>query len=85
MTRTCNIVPCNQLEVVRNELEYSSLITAADIARVRKHKKVDSRLVRTSKNTSFGNDNIREQYHAVNDKGYPIDKLDFGITNFLML
>jgi len=78
VTRTCNIVPCNQLEVVKDELQYNSQITAEDISRVRKHKKLDSRLIRTSKNTSFDNASKREHYHTIKDEVYPMDKLDLA-------
>ena len=53
VTRVCNSVPYIQLEVVVDELHNSSHITAEDISRVRKDQKLDSELIRTSKNSSL--------------------------------
>jgi hypothetical protein len=52
-TRTCNSVPYSQQEVAVDELHYNSHITAEDISRVRKQQKLDSVLIRTSKNSSL--------------------------------
>ena len=78
VTRTCNSVPCSQLEVVVDELHYNSHITAEDISRVRKHQKLDSEHIRTIKNSSLEK-NKKEEVQPTNiEEEYPIDKLVLG-------
>ena len=78
VTRTCNSVPCSQLEVVVDELHYNSHITADDISRVRKHQKLDREIIRRSKNSSMEKSLNKEIHHSNKEEEYPIDKLVLG-------
>ena len=60
VTRTCNLVPCSQLEVVMDELHDNSHITAEDISRVRKHQELDREHIRTIKNSSLEKNEKKE-------------------------
>jgi len=75
VTRTCNSVPCSQLEVVVDELHYNSHITADDISRVRKHQKLDREIIRRTKNSSMEKPLNKEIHHSNKEEEYPIDKL----------
>ena len=75
VTRTCNSVPCSQIEVVENELQFNSHITEGDIARVRKHRKFDQDLAnKNNNNTKF--------HEERNDDENPIDRLVLGKKDF---
>ena len=67
VTRTCNSVPCSQLEVVENELHFNSHITEGDIARVRKHRKLDQDLVSKNNNNTEEKTVNTEFHKARND------------------
>jgi hypothetical protein len=63
VTQTCNSMPCSH-------------ITAEDISRVKKHQKLDSRLIRTSKNSSLQK---KKEVQPTNiEAEYSIDKLVLG-------
>jgi len=70
VTRTCNSLPCSQLEVVENELYFNSHITEEDISRVRKHRKLDQDLVHKNNNNTVEK-TARKEFDDEN----PIDKL----------
>ena len=78
VTRTCNSVPCSQLEVLVDEVNYNSHITAEDISRVRKHQKLDSELIRTSKKSPLERTTKSEVPPTQIEEEYSIDKLVLG-------
>ena len=78
VTRTCNSLPCSQLEVVENELYFNSHITGEDISRVRKHRKLDQDLVHKNNNNT-----VEKPARKEFDDENPIDKLVLGKKDFL--